>query len=221
MHSPCDLIFYPTGHVNVEVLANDLQQPNLELLICVALAEHLDFESRGFNEPICVYPSAVATFYAPSDRCGTGGMRTERIRAVPSWRKGQGRYDCVFIKDSSSPTIPNTVRDFNIARVRSFFSSTYCGVLYSFALVHDFTFIGKKSDNETGMWIVRRPRSPRARVVLLNSIYRAAHLIPVYHAARVPVQKTQTPERCLDDYEFFYVNKFIDHHAFEIAHERA
>jgi hypothetical protein len=111
------------------------------------------------------------------------------------------------------------VRDFNIARVRAFFSSTYRGVLYSFALVHDLTFVGEKSDNETGMWIVRRPRSPRARVVLLNSIYRATHLIPVYHAARVPVQKTQTPEQSLDDYEFFYVNKFIDHHAFEIAHD--
>jgi hypothetical protein len=31
---------------------------------------------------ITVYPSAVATFHAPSDLSGIGGMRRERIRAV-------------------------------------------------------------------------------------------------------------------------------------------
>jgi hypothetical protein len=54
-----------------------------------------------FDEPISVYPSAVATFYSPSDLCGTQGMHRERIRAVSSWRRGPGRYDCVFVNTDS------------------------------------------------------------------------------------------------------------------------
>ncbi|OAX31238.1 hypothetical protein K503DRAFT_654751, partial [Rhizopogon vinicolor AM-OR11-026] len=50
-----------------------------------------------FYEKITLYTSAVATFYAPSDISGIGGMRYERIRAVYTWRNGPGRYDCVFI----------------------------------------------------------------------------------------------------------------------------
>ncbi|KAG6809100.1 hypothetical protein H0H92_001623 [Tricholoma furcatifolium] len=44
-----------------------------------------------------VYPSAVATFHAPSDKSGTRGMYRERIRAVGSWRKGPKRQDCVYL----------------------------------------------------------------------------------------------------------------------------
>jgi hypothetical protein len=202
------------------VLANDLKQPDLEFLIRDFLTQCIGSGSSVFNEPISVFPSAVATFYAPSDKCGTGGMRAERIRAMPSWRqKGQSRYDCIFVRDPSSPTTSNTLRDLGVARVRAFLGFTYHGVLYSLALIHDLKFVGEKPDEDTGMWIVRRARHPRARIVSLDAIYRAAHLIPVYHGEGV-VPKTRTPERSLDQYQFFYVNKFIDHHAFEIAHER-
>jgi hypothetical protein len=183
------------------------------------LAVQINYRFRVFKEPICVYTSAIATFYAPSDRCGTGGMRTERIRATPSWWKAHGRYDCVFIKNpSTSHTIPNTLRDFDVARVRAFFSSTYQNMPYSFALIHDFTFVGEGPDEDTGMWIVKRAHCPPARVVPLNAIYRAAHLIPVYHGEGT-VKRTQIAERSLDEYRFFYINKFIDHHAFEIVHD--
>jgi hypothetical protein len=211
--------FYLTGrYVNVEDLAIGIQQPDLELLILAFLTQHTTISSQVFNKPISVFSSAVATFYAPSDKCRTGGMRTERIRATPSWRKGEGRYDCVFVKDPSSPTPPNTLHDLGVAHVRAFFSSTYRDVLYMFALIHSFKFVYKEPDEDTGMWIVKCPRDPCARLVSLDAIYRAAHLVPVYDG-RGPVQKTQTAERSLDQYRFFYVNKFIDHHAFEIGHE--
>lgn len=145
-------------------------------------------------------------------------MRTERIHARPSWRKTEGRYDCVFIKNHSTPTLPNTLRDFDVARARAFFSFTYCHKPYTFALIHYFDFVGEEPDEDTGMWTVERAHRPRARVVSLDSIYRAAHLIPVYHGSGT-VQATQTAELSLDQYRFFYVNKFIDHHAFEIAYE--
>src|ERR1700761_5958993 len=51
-----------------------------------------------FNSSIHVFHSAVATFYAPSDTSGIGGMHRQRIRAVPSWRHADGRYDCMFLE---------------------------------------------------------------------------------------------------------------------------
>ncbi|KAJ7743644.1 hypothetical protein B0H16DRAFT_1249045, partial [Mycena metata] len=45
-----------------------------------------------------VLPSAVATFYAPSDQSGLGGMFRERSRAVRSWRGGPTRYDTMFVE---------------------------------------------------------------------------------------------------------------------------
>ncbi|THH16281.1 hypothetical protein EUX98_g9327 [Antrodiella citrinella] len=48
------------------------------------------------NHRVQVFASAVATFYAPSDLSGIGGMRRERIRAAHTWRSGPPRYDCVF-----------------------------------------------------------------------------------------------------------------------------
>lgn len=44
-----------------------------------------------------MYNSARATFYAPSDLSGIGGMHHERIRATRSWYGGSPRYDCVFL----------------------------------------------------------------------------------------------------------------------------
>jgi hypothetical protein len=211
--------FYLTDrYVNVEELAIGIQQPDLERIILDFVTQQLPISSRVLSKPFSVFSSAVATFYAPSDKCGTGGMRTERIRATPSWRKGEGRYDCVFVKEPSSPTPPNTLRDLDVARVRAFFSTTYRDVLYTFALIHSFEFVYEEPDQDTGMWIVKRPRVPCARLVSLDAIYRAAHLIPVY-CGKGPVQKTQTAEHSLDQYRFFYVNKFIDHHAFEIGNE--
>jgi hypothetical protein len=38
-----------------------------------------------FNSTIHVFHSALATFYAPSDTSGIGGMHHQRICATPSW----------------------------------------------------------------------------------------------------------------------------------------
>ena len=42
-----------------------------------------------FSGTISVYHSAVATYYAPSDSSGVGGMYRERIRANPAWNRGE------------------------------------------------------------------------------------------------------------------------------------
>jgi hypothetical protein len=158
----------------------------------------------------------MAMFYSPSDLCGTQGMCCERIRAVPSWRCGPGRYDCVFVN-----TDPNAegMRGLDVARIWLFFSFRFRGEFYPCALVHWYCRIGDSPDKDTGMWRVREEcnadGSPSAAVLHLDSLVRAAHLIGVYGKHFIP--KGLSPEQSLDQFKSYYVNKFIDHHSFEIA----
>ncbi|KAI0639528.1 hypothetical protein C8Q77DRAFT_1214064 [Trametes polyzona] len=176
--------------------------------------------------PTCrvrVYHSVIATFYAPSDPSGIGGMHRERIRATPSWRRGPPHYDCVYIgKDPSA----SGFRSLHAARVRLFFSFlappstlgdeaqwTPC------ALVEWYSPVGDQPDEDTGLWIVEPDLegdgSRSKDVVHINSLLRAAHLIPVFGDQPTPPQLKQ--HESLDSYRAFYVNKFVDYHAFEIA----
>lgn len=165
---------------------------------------------------IFVHNSAAATFFAPSDISGIGGMRREHIRAVPTWRKGPSRYDCIFVN-----TDPGRVgmRGLDIARVRMFFSFAYRGIRYPCALIHWFSCVGDMPDEDTGMWMVEPDLNaegkPFMSVIHLDTIVRAAHLIGVYGNVFLP--QGISAHNSLDVFRTFYVNKYIDHHAFEIA----
>ncbi len=166
-----------------------------------------------------LYPSAVATFYAPSDHPGITGMRRERFRAVNSWMGGGARYDTVFIR--STPAATRISTGLEVARVIALFSITLQRDLevHTCALVHNFDICGNDVDEDMGMWIVR-PRfcdssEPSMSIIPLNQIFRAAHLIPVYDMKSIPHKFSFTDT--LDHYTEFYVNKFIDQHAFELA----
>lgn len=168
------------------------------------------------HEKITLYTSAIATFFAPSDVSGIGGMRYERIRAVDTWRNGPGRYDCVFI--STDPTVEG-MRGFDIAQVRLFFSFKHNGVHYPCAFVHWFKHVHDSPDENTGMWVVepetREDGTRFASVIHLDCIFRAAHLMPVFGHEFVPTYLSYT--QTLDAFRTYYVNKYIDHQAFEIA----
>lgn len=177
-----------------------------------------DSEDPGlplFNSPISVYPSALATFRDPSDLCRTGRMHRERIRAVPSWRQGPARYDCVFVQTDADA---EGMRGLDVARVRLFFSFTFRNKFYPCALVNWYSCVGNGPDDDTGMWIVEAEKdargAPRAAVVHLDTLVRAAHLIGIYGDGFYP---KITPEQSLDFFRTFYVNKFVDHHSFAIA----
>ncbi|KAI0704619.1 hypothetical protein C8Q76DRAFT_820240 [Earliella scabrosa] len=143
---------------------------------------------------ISVFPSAVAIFHAPSDLCGAHGMKKERIRAVRSWRGGPPRHDCVYVTvDDSLPGF----RGLDVARVLLLFSFKHTdGVVYPCALVSWF---------ETGMWIVEPQMDDHGR----------PHLLPVPDHNPIPTRLKHTDT--LDVFDAFYVNKYADHHAHEIA----
>ncbi|KAF8868321.1 hypothetical protein BD779DRAFT_1684189 [Infundibulicybe gibba] len=90
---------------------------------------------------ILAFPSAIATFFAPSDYSGIGGMYRERIRATPSWRLGPPRYDCIFVEQD--PEAPG-FRGLHATRVSLFFSFRFETVLYPCALVTWFSAIGEE-----------------------------------------------------------------------------
>lgn len=156
-------------------------------------------ECPVYEGRIRVYNSACSTFFAPSDLSGIHGMRREYIHSCPMWRNAGPHFDCVFI--ITDPQAEG-MSGLDVAHVLCFFSFKYQGILYSW------------------MWVVRpgylRRNLQNTAIVHIDTIYRAAHLIPVYAAHNINSTDIR-PHRCYDTFHLFYVNKYADHHAFEIA----
>ena len=145
-------------------------------------------------------------------------MHRERIRAVSTWRNGPARYDCVYV--STDPKAEG-MRGLDVARVRLFFEFSFNGIKYPCALIQWFSRVADGPDEDTGMWIVQPDKDvssglPIRQIIHLDTIVRAAHLIGVYGDVFLP--RELTFDRSLDAFHAYYVNKFIDHHAFEIAY---
>lgn len=163
------------------------------------------------GDKISVVYSAAATYYAPSDPSGVGGMRREYIRATPSWRRGSSRFDCVFIKQLSTTV---GTESFDVGRLQLLFDIQFGDLKYSCALIRHYELVGDSPDQDTGMWIVKpRMDDGGIAVISIDSILRAAHLIPVFKS-RVP--DGLMDHHALDVYEQFYVNKYADHHSFDM-----
>ncbi len=179
--------------------------------------EHLDLDlCPPAPTHLSVFPSAVAVFYAPSDVCGSQGMRKERIRAIGSWRGGPARYDCAFVEDDDR--LPG-FRGLNVVRVLLFFSFKTDKIVYPCALVSWFVTVGERPCEETGMWMVEPQVDAYGRrvvsVIHLDCMLRAAHLLPIPGPDPIPTRLRHTDT--LDAFDAFYVNKYADHHAHEIA----
>jgi len=168
-----------------------------------------------FTGKISVFYTASATFRAPSDPSGPFAMRREYIRATPAWQKGHARYDCIFV--NTRPELSG-MRGLDVARAFLFFSFIDRNTYYPCVLIQWFSVIGNEPDDETGFWMVepdiRQNGQPSLAIIHLDTIYRAAHLIPIYDGF---IDRSLTMHDTLDEFKDFYVNKFVDHHAFEIA----
>ena len=112
------------------------------------------------------------------------------------------------------------MRGLEVARVFLFFSFMHSGTYYPSALVQWFSIVGDEPDEETGLWMVepdvRQDGRPCLAVIHLDSIFRVAPLLPAYHTSDF-VKRSLTMHDSLDEFNEFYVNKFVDHHAFKIA----
>jgi len=170
-----------------------------------------------FSGKFSVFDSAIATYYLPSDTLGQTGFYRERIRAIHAQGKKKStvpRHDCVLV---ATDTTSSGFSSMQVARVRLLLSITHLDTIIPCALVNWFVAEGNGPDPVTGMWIVRPQYTANNRhsysIIHLDSILRGIHLLPVHkkHA----ITKTDSYSRSLDVYRRFYVNKYIDYHAFE------
>ncbi|KAF5368711.1 hypothetical protein D9615_010296 [Tricholomella constricta] len=186
----------------LSALSTYLRQPQLSEYIRRYLYDQLHPESEEFgmdvdldscpevspNLRITVVHSAVSTYHAPSDLSGIGGMHRERIRAAPSWQRGPGRFDCVFI--DKDPDLDG-FRGLHVARVNLFFSFKFDGITYPCALVQWFSTYGDAPCEDTGLWMVEPDCDTRGRrvvsVIHIDSILRDS----------------------LNAFKLFYVNKLF------------
>jgi hypothetical protein len=143
-------------------------------------------------------------------------MHKQRIRSAPSWRRGPPRHDCVFIE--KDPELDG-MRGLHAAQVLLFLSFTSGGISYSCALVQWFVVVGDMPCNSTGMWIVEPEMEDDdtqvTSIVHVDAIVRGAHLIGVYGEMFLPHDFRYFDS--LTAFQSYYVNKFIDHQANEIA----
>ena len=169
-----------------------------------------------YNNKVTVFPSAVATFYAPSDESGLRGMRRERIRAVPTWRGHGPRRDCVYVDNGSD--LPG-FRGLDVARVLLLMSVSFHHTTYPCALVTWFSCVDDKPCEDTGLWVVEPDVDAAGErimeVIHLDSIFCLAHLIGNAGDNRIP--RKLHHQQAYDAFTAFYVNKYADHHAHTIA----
>jgi hypothetical protein len=212
----------------MEKAVQELNLPSFPIMVRQFLYDQLHPDSKipssqlevtvypDFYDKISIFYSAIAMFRSPSDISGVNGMRRGYIRATPSWRNGSPRYDCVLL--STNPDMEG-MHGLDVACVLIFFWFFFQGEEYQCALIHWFSRVGSEPDEDIGMWVVEpefEADEPHVAIVHIDSIYRPVHLTPVYKTNQY-LSRSLTMHDTLDTFKRFYVNKFADHHAFEIA----
>ena len=136
---------------------------------------------------------------------------------VESWHKGLAQHDCVFVEQD--PDLPG-FWGLYVASVCAFLSITHNKVKYSCAVVSWFSTVGDIPCLDTGMWLVEldfdQTGNHSMLVIHVDSILHAAHLIGVSNGSEFIPHHLKS-NHTLDAFHSFYVNKYIDHHAHEIA----
>ena len=149
----------PVAHqVDPDTLANDIGELefcfHLEHFLQEQLESGPDANSSPFfyiPDKICIYSSALTTFYVPSDLCGTGGMHHEHIHAVTSWRGYKPQCDSIFVNTDECML---GMLGLYVAQVKLFFSVTMNCKKYPCALRHWYSLVGDSSNKNTGLWVI-------------------------------------------------------------------
>ncbi|KAJ6603766.1 hypothetical protein B0H10DRAFT_2167219 [Mycena sp. CBHHK59/15] len=140
-----------------------------------------------------VFPSATAKFY-------------RHIRAVHPWHGGAPRYDCVFVE--GDPDLPGF---WGLLAAPS--------ITYPCTLVTWFLAMGDEPCPDVGMWMVEPDVDHRRRqmmdIIHIDTILHGVHLIGIYGDTFLPQHFKYSDT--LDRFKAFYINKYVDHHANEIA----
>ncbi|KAF9780630.1 hypothetical protein BJ322DRAFT_1164944, partial [Thelephora terrestris] len=211
--------------ISFQELGRHIKQENLEALVRRFLfyQENPTFDG---TPPLSSCPSleyvkdlsvAKAVFCAPSNISGIEGLYHETIRSTTRWQTSgitAPRRDCVLLVTGSDLA---GVRGLNVARVHLLFSFALKDEVYQCALVHEFCKTFTEPDPDNSLWIFEPDYSPDdsriMSVIHLDSIIRGAHLLPVFKD-NTPIPREINFTNTLDVFKGFYLNKYIDYHAF-------
>ena len=167
---------------------------------------------------ISVFHSPTAIFCAPSNPSGIGGLYHETIWCTPQWQMGDiiaHQQDCIILNTRSDAP---GMRGLDVARIHLFFSFEVGGEFFSCALVHHFCRSFNDPNPDNSMWVVEPNFNCNGyrimSVIHLDSVVCTAHLLPVFQNDTV-VPREINFTHTLDVFVAFYVNKYIDYHAFE------
>ncbi|KAF8347327.1 hypothetical protein F5887DRAFT_1060902 [Amanita rubescens] len=134
-------------------------------------------------------------------------MHREHIRATPCWRKAP-RFDCVLVSVDSDL---QGMIGLEVAHIQAFFSFVHEQRKYKCALIWF---------SHTGMWLVEpdydEDGDPNFAIIHVDTIFRAAHLLPAHPSNQFVARHIITMHNSLNQFDQFYVNRFIDYHAFEV-----
>ena len=144
-------------------------------------------------------------------------MYRQQIQVTPLWQWGNipaPRYDTVFVSTGNDA---DGFLGTHVARVKLFFSFNHDEIEYPCALVEWFKRAANVPEEETGMWLVQPELTSHSvrhvSVIHLDAVLHGAHLLPYFGDQFVPEEFHYSTT--LDNFHYFYVNKYIDYHAFE------
>ena len=153
----------------------------------------------------------------PSNPSTTVGMYHETIQATPSWNWGKipgPHFDCIFVLNGEGSEL--NLSGLLVAYILHFFSFAIDGELHQCALIHWYSICGDQPDPNNGMWVVTPDyfgSAPSVSVIHIDSIFHAAHLLPIFNKNPLPQMLNYTST--LDSFKAFYVNNYIDYHTYK------
>ena len=208
---------------SLESLANHINQPQFPEALQRFLYDQIHSNSNissadidieqcpNFTSRIYVYHSAITHFFAPSDLCGTSGMYCEHIRSNPNWCGKYAHHNTMFILTGSEMDV---MQGMTIGHALLFFSFMFRDEYFPCALIH-WLIPDNVPDDDIGMWVVQPEfagnRCHTLSVIHLDSVARAAHLLPVYSSSFVPEDFDFSDS--LDSFCAYFINNCIDHHS--------
>jgi len=135
------------------------------------------------------------------------------------WQGGPLRQDTVLVNTGHGGNTQLPMSSYVAAWVLLFFLFTYGGDDYCMALVWWYILTNDSGhrDEATGMWLVEceyQNEEPHLSVIHVDAILCAVHLLLFF--GHEPVVRVVTQDNSLDRFGRFYVNRYVDHQAFEI-----
>ena len=162
---------------------------------------------------VMIVRSATCVYFPLSNRNEIAPKR-EILRATPSWKNSLPSHDTVLVKTELAPGLHGLL----VARLHLLFSFMKSNTRHDVALIQWYSYIGDLPDEDTEMWVVKKEKRsdglPVIDFIYIDAIVRSCQLLPVYRRGMIPHQVNHMTS--LNCFQAYYVNKFADHHSFEL-----